>query len=104
MTIDNENKSLLKHELLVTLSFFEPMNMEKLFIDISEEFSLTHNNLQVKHLKEVLTELEEQKLIRSSIHNEEMYWIKIYPKRRKNFKWLKNRILKILLSSNNSKT
>ena len=84
MTIDNENKSRLRDELLSTLSFFEEMNLEKIFLDIDQEYVQNNPELTVNHLREVLEILKTEGLVKERNSKEESLWIKVYPKK-KNF-------------------
>lgn len=71
----------LKLELLRTLSFMEPMNMEMIFIDISSEYLLLNKNDTIEDLKEALAQLVKEKKVKVLKIDNHQYWIRLYPKK-----------------------
>jgi hypothetical protein len=76
----------LESQLLITLSFLEPMSLEYILIDLSKEFLLAHHDLTTQNLEESLTALVALKKLRkiSPKKNEaetQIKWIRIFPKK-----------------------
>lgn len=71
----------LENELLQTLSYFEPMSIEYIYIDISKEFTISHPEITIDDLLQSLNDLEKKKLIRSFRNEKQKYWQKVYPKK-----------------------
>lgn len=79
--------SILRDELLKTLSYFEPMSLELIYLDLSKEFTLLNNEVTVEDLLKELISLEKEKKIHSTIREKQKFWIRVYP-RKKSF-WLR---------------
>lgn len=77
----NSTDSDLKKELLMTLSYLEPMSLEMIFIDFSSQFLAANPSLTTEDLLNELKLLEKAKLIKRSSSEGQNFWIKIYPKR-----------------------
>lgn len=67
----------LEEEILKTLSYFEPMNLEKIFLDMDKEFLAKNSQLTVADLQEQLAILVKQ----NRVKYKEKMWIKVYPKK-----------------------
>ncbi len=75
------NEDLLKNEILKTLSFLDPMGLDRLFLDLDSKFvkaypELTYDDL-LKCLN-ILTKSKKAKLIEVDGHKQ---WIKVFPKK-----------------------
>lgn len=81
----------LAQELLRTLSFFEPMTLEYILLDLDKSFLDTYDKLTTKDLLVSLQHLEKKKLIKKIKQEEQISWIRIQPR-----KSLKRRIREIL--------
>jgi len=71
----------LSNELLKTLSYFEPMSIEYIYLDLSKEFTLLNPELNVEDLLKCLTQLEKEKKIKSFRKEKQKYWQRVYPKK-----------------------
>ena len=71
--------------LLETLSFFEPMTLEKIILDFDAKEIKKYPQLEASDMKEALRRLQKAKKIKKIKikvgKNSEDAWIKIYPKR-----------------------
>ena len=76
----------LKHEILLTLSFFEPMTLEKIFLEIDRDYVIANPELKTEDLIKTLKKLERSKKVKKIMKNQEHTWTKNYPKR----PWWKN--------------
>lgn len=73
----------LREEMLKTLSFLEPMSLEMIFLDLDQKFVEAHPQLKTEDLLELLQDLEQKKLVTRSKEENQSYWIKNYPRRKK---------------------
>lgn len=73
---------VLKDELLVTLSFWEPMGIDQITMQLSECLLLKHPELTVEYLHQVLKELEDEKKIQCLLQDEKYQWKRIMAKRK----------------------
>ncbi len=71
---------IIQDELLRTLSFFEPMTLEFIYLDLDDSFLENYPNIHIQNLSDNLKVLEEKKLIKTQLKDEQKYWIKIYQK------------------------
>ncbi len=69
----------LRDEVLKTLSFFEPMSLEKIFLDFNKEFLLSYPSFCVEDLAAILRDLKKSKLIKESKEDGQSLWIRQYP-------------------------
>ena len=76
------NKSIIfEEELLRTLSHFEAMSMEFIFLDFDQDFLVANPDFTLDELKDCLLRLEKKKLIKKMNHDGQEAWIKTYPKK-----------------------
>ncbi len=71
----------LEEELEKTLSYFEPMSLEMIYIDFSNEFLTANHSYTIEDLELALKSLEAQKKIKRSKKEKQIFWIKLYPKK-----------------------
>ncbi|PIK15408.1 hypothetical protein [Halobacteriovorax sp. JY17] len=71
----------LEEKVLETLSFFNAMTLEQIYLDFDEDFLLEHKKYTYDDLMECLRNLEDQKKIKSSGVEKSKTWIRIYPKK-----------------------
>ncbi len=75
------NNDLLKNEILKTLSFLDPMGLDRIFLDLDPNFVKAYPELTYDDLLKCLnnlTKLKRAKLIEIDGHKQ---WIKIFPKK-----------------------
>lgn len=78
--------SPLENQLLVTLSFLEPMSLEYIFIDLNKDFLLMNQSLTTKDLELSLKNLVALKIIKKispkkSVKDGQEKWIRNFPKK-----------------------
>ncbi|MCO4754436.1 MAG: hypothetical protein KC478_08125 [Bacteriovoracaceae bacterium] len=93
--MQNNDKDL-EDEVLKTLSFFEPMSLEKIYLDFNESFLLSRPDFVVEDLGHILATLKKKKLVKEIKASSQKEWVKIYP--RKN--WYK-KFIGILIKNRN---
>jgi hypothetical protein len=75
----------LENQLLITLSFLEPMSLEYIFIDLDKDFLLNNNELTTKDLELALASLvtaKKLKLLKAGKDkSQKEMWIKLFPKK-----------------------
>lgn len=71
----------LREKLLETLSFLEPMSLEKIYLDFDEGFLHENYKLTSEDLENELTLLVKQKKVKLIIESEASYWIKVFPRK-----------------------
>ena len=71
----------LEAELLKTLSFYEPMSMEYILIDLSKEFTLENPHLTTEDLEQSLRRLRKQGKVKRIKQGKDVFWQKTFPKR-----------------------
>ncbi len=72
----------LEQELLKTLSFYEPMSMELIYLDLDKDFLLANSELTLDDLDSVLKSLVRLKLVkRYKGDNDQILWQRIFPKK-----------------------
>ncbi len=71
----------LEQELLRTLSFYEPMTLEYIFLDLDKSFTDTYDSLTTQDLSFALESLERKKRIKKMKNNETISWIRLSPKK-----------------------
>lgn len=71
----------LQNELLRTLSFYEPMTLEHIFLDLDKSFLDVNEDLTTADLTASLAKLEKQALIKETQKDEQTAWIRIQPKK-----------------------
>ncbi|WP_372654876.1 hypothetical protein [Halobacteriovorax sp.] len=81
----------LEKKLLETLSFFNPMTLEQIYLDFDEDYLLENPSYTYDDLIECLSSLEKQRKIKSSGKDKSKTWIREYPK-----KTLLSRMLRFL--------
>lgn len=74
--------SPLKEQLLMTLSHFEPMSLDKIFIDMDKDFVKEFSDLSMEDLTHCLDELTQEKKIKRLNNQGHPEWIKVFPKRK----------------------
>lgn len=74
-----EHTQKLKDQLLMTLSFFEPMTMEFIYLDLDQNFLLENPDMTVENLHEVLSLLVKEKKVKK-LKNPDR-WIRVHPKK-----------------------
>ncbi|MDP7320996.1 MAG: hypothetical protein QF441_10330 [Bacteriovoracaceae bacterium] len=80
MKNDKSDRSL-KDELLKTLSFFEPMGLDMIFLDLDKDFLMLNKDLTYEDLLKELSQLEKEKYITTIKEKDHKKWIKVYPKK-----------------------
>jgi hypothetical protein len=75
----------LREQLLMTLSFLEPMSIEMIFIDLDKEFTLDNPDITMDLVLKELRALQLEKKLRQFKKEGQMFWIK--PNTRKQTLW-----------------
>ena len=73
---------MLKNELLATLSFWDFMGLEHIYLDLNETFLLQHPHLTIDSLFQVLKELQKEQKVCCQKSGEKLMWKKNFPKRK----------------------
>ena len=76
-----KESDIYEEELLRTLSHFEPMSMEFIFLDFDQDFLIANPEFTLEELKNCLQNLEKKNLIKKITQNQQEAWIKTYPKK-----------------------
>lgn len=71
----------LENELLRTLSFYEPMSLEYILLDLDKSFLDTHTGLTTEDLIQALSQLKSSNLVKEITSGETKSWIRIPPKK-----------------------
>ncbi|WP_417334915.1 hypothetical protein [Halobacteriovorax marinus] len=71
----------LEEKILETLSFFNPMTLEQIYLDFDEDFLLENSNYTYEDLISALTRLEKCGKLKSSGKEKSKTWIRVYPKK-----------------------
>jgi hypothetical protein len=71
----------LKVQLLMTLSYYEPMSQEFIYLDLDQSFLLANPELTVEDLKDALSELEKENKIKKISDKNASKWIRLFPKK-----------------------
>ena len=71
----------LQEELLRTLSFFEPMSLEHIFLDMDKSFLDTNDELTTDDLLFSLKALEKKSRIKEIRKDDQRMWVRIHPKK-----------------------
>lgn len=72
----------LQKELLRTLSFYEPMSLELIFLDLDKSFLDTHDQLTTEDLLTALTQLTSASLVKEIKDGETKMWMRVAPKKK----------------------
>ena len=75
----------LREQLLMTLSFLEPMSIEMIFIDLDQEFTLDNPDISMDKVLKELKALEIDKKLKRFKKDGQQFWIK--PNSRKPSLW-----------------
>ena len=75
----------LREQLLMTLSFLEPMSIEMIFIDLDKEFTLDNPDITMDLVLKELRALQLEKKLRQFKKEGQIFWIK--PNTRKQTLW-----------------
>lgn len=86
----NQDHQLLEQEVLRTLSHFEPMSLEYIFLDFDKKFLESFPDLTIEDLDKILKKLVKKKKIKSIKVGEQIKWLKLFPKKK-----LRDRILNL---------
>ncbi|MBC75839.1 MAG: hypothetical protein CME64_07470 [Halobacteriovoraceae bacterium] len=78
--MEMNTKQELRDEVLKTLSFFEPMSLEKIYLDFDQEFLVSRPDFVVEDLVVILKELGKEKLIKQTFNDGQKQWVRVYPK------------------------
>ena len=70
----------LENQLLITLSFLEPMSLEYILIDLDQKFLLDNKELTTLDLEDGLAKLVKLKKVKK-LKSKEEKWIKLFPKK-----------------------
>jgi hypothetical protein len=73
----------LSHELLQTLSFFDEMGLDQIFLELNPIFIKDNHELTYADLLNSLERLEKDKMIRSKTVEKHKTWVKVYPNKNK---------------------
>lgn len=90
--------SELEQELMRTLSFYQPMSKEQIYLELDDQFLSKHKNLNSDDLDISLKRLTKRKIIRKIKEKEQTKWIRNY-KQKLTFQRLLISIKKIFKSS-----
>ena len=71
----------LREKLLETLSFLEPMSLEKIYLDFDNDFLMNNKSLTSEDLENELNDLVKCKKVRLIKVDKASTWIKIFPKK-----------------------
>ena len=71
----------LEEELLRTLSFYEPMSLEHIFLDLDKSFLDTFDTLTTEDLLNSLAVLSSKSLIQVTGAQDQKMWIRVTPKK-----------------------
>lgn len=71
----------LEDELLRTLSFYEPMSLEHIFLDLDKSYLDVNDTLTTDDLLKSLNQLTSKSLIKPSQINDQKMWIRVTPKK-----------------------
>jgi hypothetical protein len=66
----------LREQLLMTLSFLEPMSIEMIFIDLDKEFTLDNPDITMDVVLKELRALQVEKKLRQFKKDGQIFWIK----------------------------
>lgn len=72
----------LEEQLLMTLSHFEAMTLDKIFIDLDQKFVEENPEISMEDLLNALESLKEQKKVTLKDNKGHKEWIKNFPKRK----------------------
>lgn len=72
----------IEEQLLLTLSHFEQMTLDKIFIDLDKNFVKDNPDLSMEDVLKSLKNLEKQKKVRCYKKKGHKQWIKLFPKRK----------------------
>jgi hypothetical protein len=79
----NSNKQEIYDLLLETLSFYEPMSLEKIIMDIDSDRAKGINDFNKETLELALTSLQSEKLLNLiKSHDDQKTWIKVFKRKR----------------------
>ena len=67
----------LENELLLTLSYFTPMPLEKILLELNSDFLLSNPELLTEDLMKSLVSLRKRKKVKSIKENGEILWTTI---------------------------
>lgn len=70
----------LEKELLRTLSFYEPMSLEHIFLDLDKSYLDVNENLTTEDLLKSLEKLVKKTLIKVVEQDDQKMWIRVAPK------------------------
>lgn len=71
----------LEKELLRTLSFYDPMSLEHIFLDLDKSYLDVNEDLTTEDLLKSLDKLTTQNLIKVVQHDDQKMWIRVAPKK-----------------------
>ncbi len=80
--MNNEQDKKIKDFVLETLSFYEPMTLEKMILDFHEEKLKELNHFNKEGLDLLLKSLVKEKLLREVKVDGQKMWIKIFKRKR----------------------
>ena len=66
----------LREQLLMTLSFLEPMSIEMIFIDLDKEFTLDNPDITMEGVLEELRALHNEKKLDQLKKDGQIFWMK----------------------------
>ena len=73
----------LDHEILRTLSFFDEMGLDQIFLELNPIFIEDNHELTYEDLLNCLERLEKGKMIKSKTVEKHKTWLKAYPNKNK---------------------
>ena len=71
----------LEEKVLETLSFFNPMTLEQIYLDFDEGYLLENKKYTYDDLMSCLKALEKDRKIKSAGEDKSKTWIRLYPKK-----------------------
>ncbi|WP_127715868.1 hypothetical protein [Halobacteriovorax sp. HLS] len=71
----------LREKLLETLSFLEPMSLEKIYLDLDNDFLMKNKSLTSEDLENELKALVSSKKVKLIKEDNASLWIKIFPRK-----------------------
>lgn len=72
----------LNDELLRTLSFYEAMSLEMIFIDLDDEYTLNNPDITMDRILHSLKILESNKKLSRTTKDGQTFWVKKHPSKK----------------------
>lgn len=72
---------LLREELLATLSFWDPMELDQIYLELNQTFVIQNPQITADNLIQELKKLEKDKKVTLIKIDQKYLWKKVFPKR-----------------------